>query len=130
MSNVVTHRVVKCWVYEDQIINSSDHLPMGLWLSVNTANFSPKAKHDRQAHVVGWGKISKAEIEDKYTKPLEAEVQDLLRRYSLPKDRNEIESKSILGKFLGELTDLMKGVASSNIPQQKSKRHLKPYWTR
>ncbi len=122
-------------VYEDCIINCSDHLPLGLCMlqvkyepvQVEVTNVS-----ERECRIV-WDKMSGTDIREKYTFPLDVSIEQVLQSFQIRTGANEstysLSNTESLEQFTKEIKEAMSNTAATLVPRQGKRTHLKPYWT-
>ncbi len=129
VSQDVAEYVTKCCVYEDQVVNTSDHLPVGLWLQINI-NANTVCDNNVYVSLPAWGNVTDGDKERLYTLPLDLKVVELLRKYGLQiAECDVINDGNTLDKFVQDIINVMNCTANQNIPKKKRRFHLKPYWT-
>lgn len=136
VSSFLSELVSKCWVYNDCVANTSDHLPIGVWLSlqtntvgVGTPNPVAAVKECSSALAPAWKRLSSSEIETLYTHPLEVKVSNLLQKYKQILHNDSFSNVKCLEEFLSGLLSSMRETSAENVPLITRKAHLKPYWT-
>lgn len=125
--------VVKCYVHEECVTNLSDHLPVGMVMSIIVQEFSSVTTLDMPEvnPKVFWGKLTNQDIYDHYTLPLDAEVASIIDRYDTEKTSNVscLKDRKSLDKFVDDIKKAML-TASASLPRRRKKTsHLKPYWS-
>ena len=79
-TNVFSFGIRPLLVLSDDIRNVSDHLALRLYLHIQYSSYTSSQMNPNQ---VAWHKITKPEIQAKYTLPLEQSVQTLMDHHNL-----------------------------------------------
>lgn len=131
VSDNVKDSVLKVCVYDDCIMNSSDHLPLGLEICHD--RYARDVVRDCNAQLICtrviWKKWSATQIRDGYTEPLETETERLLHLYNCNGTESCLTNVEILVHFTNDVKAAIVNAAAGLVPSRKKRSHLKPYWT-
>ena len=119
----------ECVVEDDAPLNMSDHLPilsrLKLCLTIPTDSSSTCSAENGAPPRPNRDKLSRAEIDELYTTPLEEAINTIPLRS--PDDY--VADPNLIDVHLAALTDAMKKVASDNLPHKRYASHVKPAWS-
>jgi hypothetical protein len=122
VSNIIALNIAHSQVLDDCIENTSDHLPVTLCIDIDDIP-QPLVKQPKSK--VAWHKLSKSDIADKYTKPLQ-------QKLSLHFPNCQEQCGNNLSDCYAEaaikllVSDMLH--TSDNLPQTKYHKALKPFW--
>ena len=127
VSNDLINYATQCSVYEDDMENHSDHLPIELQLNIQTRIDMNKSK--RSMSKIAWDKATTDQITCLYTDPLE------IIMYEIAKDIDPcqpskwcVENPTVIDEVVDFIQSTMKE-CSNSLPKRQFRKHLKPYWT-
>ena len=119
----------ECAVEDDAPLNMSDHLPilsrLKLCLTIPTDSSPTCSAENGAPPRPNWDKLSRTEIDELYTTPLEEAISTIPLRS--PDDY--VADPNLIDVQLAALTDAMKKVASDNLPHKRYASHVKPAWS-
>jgi len=125
ISNHTVNNVLFCEVCED-VLNTSDHLALSCSLNIKgILNRDINAVAPIARPRVAWQKMSQTEIEQKYTKALDAIVSRSALQTS--QDTNFSNIKNKIAEQVEFFEQAIKSV-SSDLPVVKYQKHFKSYW--
>ena len=124
ISKRLSCNIVKCAVIDDDIMNTSDHLPISVDIKANLPN-SSNISNDNMAPRVAWGKFSPAEIHDLYTAPVERELHNIYTDYMLSQKSHETPIDDLLQRTI----ECIINTANRNLPKVQFSKTIKPYWS-
>ena len=108
----------ECMVYEDDPLNMSDHLPIGIQVDITKL---PSLKSIRHVGKITWQKMSEEDIRREYTDKLD---EMLLYKFPPNKDLQGIS----LDTAINQLVCCM-DTAASHLKRSKFSKGLKPFWS-
>ena len=117
--------VNRCTIHEDELSNTSDHLPVFIELDVQPIPTFPLPKRRSK---IKWSSKSESEISNLYSVYLDQMVEYYLTKNEFPHDYKQW-TKEIVEKAIEMITLCMK-VASSALPKTKALCKAKSYWTK
>ena len=118
--SIMKDDVKGCGVIEEQSLNTSDHLPV--FVKIYFEHIPTLCTTVKSAATIKWAKLGNEIITEKYTTPLNNDVDSLI-----------IESVGVnprpehIDSIINTLTLLIHKNAD-NLPKTKFRKHLKPYW--
>ena len=127
-SKLVTANTINCEVLEDCLLNTSDHLPVQIIVSlISHINVSPNVKMSK----VAWHKLSDEDVYNKYTVYLNDRLDYICEQIDNMEYQSSIGKNIVknIDKTLHILVESMIDV-SSNLPHTKYNCNLKPYWSK
>jgi exonuclease III len=111
---------VTCCEVMEGILNTSDHLAIGLQLVLSESVSRTSTRTVKSS--VAWHKVTSEQVNSLYTRPLDETIQALMGDTgSLPISREVLETK------LTQLITLIKS-QGAKLPSSQFNKHLKPYW--
>ncbi len=123
-SMAVWDRVIKCEIIADDIINTSDHLP--ITITIRDDDVPIKNKIDIKNTQIAWGRLDDDTIQELYTNQLDAMLEQL--HDTLLND--EVRDAALfIDNAVKTIVECIKKVAT-NLPQKKFNGKLKPYWNK
>lgn len=120
-------RIRSCWVFQDCVANTSDHLAVGVTVSGKTTVSAQP--HDTPPRIK-WDRLDKTYIQETYTSKVETAACTLLRRYrAVQTDKSALTRTEDTDLLAEDLKNTMHA-ACSGMPttEQKRQSHLKSYW--
>jgi hypothetical protein len=111
--------VQSCDIYEDELENTSDHLPISVSLMVD--NLPRQASIGTSSNRIAWKKLLPMDIDKFYTEPLGHLLEQEFPGLCIP-DAYDID------KAIGVLVECIRKV-STNLKSSKYCKGLKPYWS-
>jgi exonuclease III len=128
MSSHAKMKVTNCEIFDDCQENTSDHLPISVTVQTDYASEPSKNTHTRPS--IKWDKISSIDIKKMYTHPLDCKLSVVYHKMK-ESEQSLLECKDnavcIIDDFLEMVTECIKAT-SRVLPQNKFRKHLKPYW--
>jgi exonuclease III len=119
--------ITKCKVHEEQVENSSDHLPISVTFQTSYHKLTTHRK--RGPTKIAWDRATSAEIKDMYTIPLDNAITSNLILNNIPTMVKQFEEDPRkIDKTIEALTKTM-ACTSKNLPKRQYRKHLKPYWS-
>ena len=121
VSKACENVISKCEVLEDSVDNTSDHLAISCSLSLCKMPDESRAINPCK---VAWHKMTKGQINEQYTLPLDKAIQQNFA---------QILSGCECGCKVDNVLDLLSKTihkVSEGLPMSTFKKGLKPYWTR
>ena len=124
------NQIQKCYVIDDNVINTSDHLPVCVQIHVSTSfKRTPSCKKCD----IAWYKLDSLAIETEYTNTVNNQMSILLEKWSvfpheLEMDVSQVNGKVGVDSMLHAVTEVMQ-TCSQNLPRKGYNKALKPYWT-
>ena len=112
--------VVSCEVLVDEILNTSDHYPVQMNMSVMGVK-SAYIETDNSMNIK-WSKIKGPTLHAEYTVPCEYFCEDLLGYHDI-----DSMSPSEIDSLINEVTDSLVNLGRK-LPKAKRKKHVRPYW--
>ena len=136
IDHIITHRgnldlFRNVSVLEDDSVNLSDHLPITCTLesamesqaSVSRGKPNPSLSTGRP----NWSKLTKEDITNLYTDPLEERLSDFPLIDVSPCSTCS-EAEEVIETYTASLTSALLTVAEDNVPVRKFRPYLKPQW--
>ncbi len=127
VTSEVRTNVHRCWVFQDCIANTSDHLPIGITLAVGaqlTAVDEPCSAYTR----IKWHKLDSAYIQETYTRRMEEASGQLLQARAMQTSLGTLGNKTNIDKLAVDFTEAVHA-SCSGMPMEGRQKHLKPYWS-
>ncbi len=122
-SAVVWDRLVRCDIIAEDILNTSDHLPIAI--AIKDDDTIPKVKKQKYSTFVAWGKIDEKTIQQNYTNKLEGM---LVKIYDALRNGKEVTDWArFIDDTVRTVCNSMKE-AALNLPKRRFNEKLKPYW--
>ena len=116
----ITDKVLSCTVLEEEALNTSDHYPVSVKIDVGSIEL--QVIEVNAARNVKWNKLSSETINDKYTKPVSAELT--LLKEDMDQNPDNIFQ---IDQYIQRLVSILKS-NEDNLPNSKFKPNVKPYW--
>ena len=124
ISNYCVENVLSCNVLDD-VLNTSDHLALSCTLDLKNILVRDVMNAPVSGPKVAWHKMSKLEIECKYSVVVDAMLSD--SELLTDPDCGAGDIRDAITKHVQLLENVFKEV-SMNLPTVKFNKHLKPYW--
>jgi hypothetical protein len=120
--------ILKCYIHEENLQNLSDHLPLTVDIDIELTNVYFE---NNKNYNVAWHKMSKDEIENKYTQPLDKLLEDKLSELNLDiLDMDEcITNEYVDSDIVFENITEAICTVTKKLPCTKFSKRLKPYWS-
>ncbi|CAH1800465.1 unnamed protein product, partial [Owenia fusiformis] len=118
-------KCTKVAIMEESLINTSDHLPICVHLSLVHESVHLKGEKEKITSKLSWNKATE-ENKSAYRTLLDPKLEELYNEINSVKDGL---SKLDLDIFFEKLTQILKRAAFSTIPRTCFKGYLKPYWS-
>ena len=121
-----------CHVFPDVVANVSDHLVINVSINAFYVPISNVKKQKR----VAWSKLTKDNITEWYTGPIENLIENLINKYQInvtdalngySEYYQTSENGFDIDRFVRELTTCLH-LATSNLPKTRYSKAAKPYW--
>ena len=117
----INSTITECRVLEEDVLNTSDHLPIRLVLNLKLIPSASSVGHFNKS--IKWGKLSPERILELYTIPLQDKLTDL------DSSLNRAEfSKDLIDEKVGDLVKVIHTAAEA-LPRSNYRKHVKPYWS-
>ncbi len=126
VSDDLVHDIKQCWVYDDCIENTSDHLPVGMKI-YHAVNQTEPVPSEVGAGFIPWRKLSVEDINVTYTFPLDVAMAPMLNAYN-ESVRRDMVDKDMLEAFAEDIKHTILGTAARLVQTRRRGSHLKPYW--
>ncbi len=120
--------VRKCAVIEDELINTSDHLPLSVELVVS--NIMTRKLHSEPVDTIAWHKLNKTQIQAEYTDILELHMQQYMdshRAGPFPSNWTQGDISQTYTDLVTILTNTGRRLQTKK--QNRNHKHHKHYWT-
>ena len=129
-SELVVLNIINCEVIEEDIANVSDHLPIIVQMKLNSVLQRNVENAENIKSKVAWHKLSKDEIHNMYTEPLDDALSQV-EQYMESLLSSGIANNDVCIEVENVLQTLVECMINQGnvLPQAKFQRHLKPYWT-
>lgn len=125
-SSLVELNVTSCRVLEDEILNTSDHLPI-----TTTINISKRGIRDDQNEVllssVAEKKLTPDTIRTQYTNPINDALEHIDTMMDAIGQVKTEETETMIDSVVEELCKIVQQHCNK-LPQKRYNKHLKPYW--
>lgn len=126
-SPLIASMLNDCIVAHDDILNTSDHLPITISINID----GPLVSFSKSASTrVAWHKLTETEIVIGYTSPLDLNLQERINK--LPISYAESIRSGVACPDTSVLLEhILHAISETSLllPQSGYKRHLKPYWS-
>ena len=114
--------VLSCSTSDDNVLNTSDH--RAVRISLEVGKVSAGGRNAAGGRSIRWEKLTREEIQSKYTTPLEP---DLLKVIGKLQGSEGTVDKDAIDKCIDEVVKCL-NFRGKAIPTSKFKKNLRPYW--
>ena len=127
-SQSVASYTSKIDILPDEILNTSDHLPLVVRLKCYESNCGVQNLPSITMSRVAWNKMSEQDVISMYTEPLATSIMHLEEQLDSLKDvKNNLSLR--IEQLINILYECIHDKCKS-LPTRKFKKHLKPYWSK
>lgn len=116
-------------VMDDCPDNFSDHMPT--LLDIDLPNCFRGVETSVDVRRTSWKKLSRNDINTKYTQPLEQCLNGIAKDFNIDLERAEGNlSPQEVDECFSKISHAMTSIAGENLPSSKYRPHVKPYWSK
>ena len=120
--------VVSCDVLEENVKNTSDHLPIQIEISCSS-KINDNNTNTTEASKVKWHSFTQDQITNLYTNPMEVEIQQYIRSNAVLLHTVEQWSTEDIDTCCETVIKLINDI-NDKLPRHSCKTGTKPYWSK
>ena len=128
ISNSLVSAVVNCDVFEENVKNTSDHLPIQIEISCSS-KINNKNTNTTEASKVKWHSFTQDQITNLNTNPMEVKVQQYIRSNAVFLHNVEQWSTEDIDTCCETVIKLINDI-NDKLPRHSCKTGTKPYWSK